>query len=204
MEKVATLQEQVEEMRRDYVMWKRIMAKGDMAVSQAPLCITVMPFPVASIASTLDSFSLNDGGEDFSIEISTFLDEGAGDVVGLEMFRTSTLKDRRAEPSLADLGMEELGTDLSFLLLLRRQTNVSFETQLFAREGPIQIHPVRTPAPFSFPVYPINALLHIFPIIALGMTSTDLHNGTLAEKALPTSKELKLSLTPQAFFAITR
>jgi hypothetical protein len=50
------------------------------------------------------------------------------------------------------------------------------------REGPIQIHPVRTP--FSFPVYPINAL-HLFPIIALGMTSTDLHNGTLAEKALP-------------------
>lgn len=33
------------------------------------------------------------------------------------------------------------------------------------------------------------------------MTSTDLHNGTLAEKALP---EVKLSLTPQAFFAITR
>lgn len=73
------------------------------------------------------------------------------------------------------------------------------------REGPIQIHPVRTPALFSFPVYPINALLHLFPIIALGMTSTDLHNGTLAEKALPhQSKELKLSLTPQAFFAITR
>lgn len=37
------------------------------------------------------------------------------------------------------------------------------------------------------------------------MTSTDLHNGTLAEKAFPhQSKELKLSLTPQALFAITR
>lgn len=71
------------------------------------------------------------------------------------------------------------------------------------RAGPIQIHPVRTPAPFSFPVYPINAL-HPFPTIALGMTSTDLHNGTLAEKALPHQRERKLSLTPQAFFAITR
>lgn len=36
------------------------------------------------------------------------------------------------------------------------------------------------------------------------MTSTDLHNGTLAEKALPHQRERKLSLTPQAFFAITR
>lgn len=71
------------------------------------------------------------------------------------------------------------------------------------RAGPIQIHPVRTPAPFSFPVYPINAL-HPFPIRALGMTSTDLHNGTLAEKAVLHQRELKLSLTLQAFFAITR
>lgn len=36
------------------------------------------------------------------------------------------------------------------------------------------------------------------------MTSTDLHNGTLAEKALPHQRELKLLLTPMTFFAITR